>query len=157
MFFYRICPFLSGYIWQNTKQSSKKLDNKLVSKGKESGGKGETVALLCSLFFRMSLLTIKRSITSLFLSPADAGVFLFKSCFLTGTMSSCQWQHLQWWCKSWTGYLLRLVTTSWFLLFPEVVQTGQHRSLQESVGRDVQREAVLKASIAYKGLAIQAG
>lgn len=81
----------------------------------------------------MSLLTIKRSITSLFLSPADAGVFLFKSCFLTGTMSSCQWQHLQWWCKSWTGYLLHLVTTSWFLLFPEVVQTGQHRSLQKSV------------------------
>lgn len=37
-------PFLSGYIWQNIKQSSKKLDNQLVSKGKESGGKGETVA-----------------------------------------------------------------------------------------------------------------
>lgn len=86
------------------------------------------------------------------LEPSWPRCFLFKSCFLTGTMSSCQWQHLQWWCKSWTGYLLHLVTTSWFLLFPEVVQTGQYRYLQKSVGRDVQRDAVLKASIAYKGL-----
>lgn len=32
-----------------------------------------------------------------------------------------------------------LVTTPQLLLFPEVVETGHYRSLQKSVGRDVQR------------------
>lgn len=61
-------------------------------------------------------------------------------CFLTDTVSSRQWQQVHWWWKNFTGYLLQLVTRSWFLLFPEVVETGQCRSLQKSVGRNVQRE-----------------
>lgn len=82
----------------------------------------------------------KKKFIIIALEPSWPRCFLFKSGFLTGTMSSCQWQQLHWWWKNCTGYLLQLVTISQFLLFPEVVKTGQYWSLQKSVGRDVQRE-----------------